>query len=117
MSNANNLLIARAIMSLKDAYNLLEGQYSNIPNCCIEGYIKGRTWSNVRNSIPEKEVKKLSKWHYVPCEKCYESNNINKLKTNGTSDLGKIIFSLIEILENRKKEQRNERKSNKRSKK
>ncbi len=97
-----NSVNRKAVKALETAYDLIEGQNSNIPECCIEGYLNGRTYMNVRNSLPEKSIKKLSKWHYVPCEKCYKKNKRNELKMNGMSDCGKMIRALISILENDK---------------
>ena len=88
-----------AISSLRKAYDTLEGIHSNIPECCIEGYLSGRTWMNVKNSLSEKQQEKLYKWKYVPCEKCFKKNKVKELKLNGVSIYGKMINALIESIE------------------
>lgn len=96
--------VHQAINHLQKALDILEGQYSNIPDCCIAGYLDGRTYMNVRNSLPEKQIGKLNKWHYVPCESCFKKNKKNELKLNGMSVRGQIITTLINTL----KEQKND---------
>ena len=91
----------RALSALREALDRIEGVYSNIPECCIEGFINGRTYLNVRNSLKEKDQKKLEKWHYVPCEDCFKKNNVNELQRNGMSDLGQIIFATTQIIADR----------------
>jgi len=71
LANKNENL-SGIIFALQEALNRIEGEYSNIPYCCIEGYISGRTYMNVKNSLSEKDQKKLQKWEYVPCEKCFK---------------------------------------------
>lgn len=93
-----NKVKSAALQHLQKAFDLIEGQYSNIPDCCIEGYLEGRTYMNVLNSMTEKDQKKLHKWHYVPCKKCFKENKINKLKTNGTSVYGQVIWALMDSL-------------------
>jgi len=102
MSKSKNLYYT--ISALKEAFDRLEGEHSNIPNCCVEGFISGRTYMNVRNSLSsEKDLKKLDKWGYVPCDKCFKKNNKNKIKLNGRSEIGTIIFSIMEVLQTRRK--------------
>ena len=102
MSNRNNfkrsVFIDGAIQRLIDAYDRIEGMYSNIPLCCIREFLNGQTYSELMESLNKKDQKKLLKWEYVPCEKCFKNNKINKLKKNGTSLTGTIIMSLVESL-------------------
>ena len=88
----------RIVTYLKDAYDRAEGQYSNIPKCCIEDFIGGRTYNLFMQCLSEKDQKKLLKWEYVPCDKCFKNNKINKLKKNGTSMIGIQIGRLIEFI-------------------
>ncbi len=92
-----------AIESIQEAIDRIEGEYSNIPFCCIDGYISGRTYASVLNSLDESDQKKLQKWNYVPCNKCFKENKRNKLKKNGMSDIGHILIAVIKILSERKK--------------
>jgi hypothetical protein len=95
--------LGAAILGLQKALDRIEGEYSNIPYCCIDGYISGRTYMNVRNNLSKKQQEKLHKWEYVPCEKCFKKNKVNKLNKNGKSDIGEMLCSLIDILNNRRK--------------
>ena len=104
-----------AVYALEEAMNRIAGQHSNIPECCIETYINGRTYIDFENTLNSSEKEKLNKWNYVPCDHCFRTGNISKLKYNGLSDVGEILFSIIKIIE--RKEKTNERKCNKRSKK
>lgn len=83
--------------ALYKAYNVAEGQFSNIPDCCIEAFNNGRTWAFVRNSLPNKEEKKrvADKWDYVPCEACLASGNSRPLKI-GDSSIGEMLLYLME---------------------
>ena len=107
MSNRNSfnrsVFLDNAIQDLNDAFDRIEGMYSNIPLCCIREFISGQTYSGLMETLNKKDQKKLSKWHYVPCEKCFKKNRINKLKMNGTSEVGQIVNSFIAILQNRRK--------------
>jgi len=99
MSKSKKDTLKSEVMSnIKIALDIIEGRYSNIPDCCIEGFLDGRTYMNVRNSLSEKDQKKLERWQYVPCEKCFKKNKHNELKQNGTSIYGKILMAIIDSL-------------------
>jgi len=93
--------LSAAIQSLRNCIDRLEGEYSNIPDCCIEQYIAGQTYISLYNSINVKDQKKLQKWDYVPCQKCFKNNKRNKLK-EGTSDIGCVLYSILDLLNERK---------------
>lgn len=97
MSKSNNKNSKKIISLLLEAFNRSEGEYSAIPQCCIEGYISGRTYMNVRNSLNEKDQKKLEKWNYVPCEKCFKQSKVVKIKDNGTSAQGKVMLAIADF--------------------
>ena len=86
------------IEALREALDRNEGVYSNIPVCCIESYLDGRTYAGFKNILNPKEQKKLEKWEYVPCDVCFKKEKINKLKHNGMSDVGRMISAIISIL-------------------
>ena len=89
----------KIIDNLWEAYDRIEGKHSNIPDCCVEGFISGRTYITVHASLSEKDQKKLEKWTYVPCEKCLKNNKKNKLKINGTSLQGQLLRTIINSLD------------------
>lgn len=99
-SDDKNYNRIKIINSLRDAFDRIEGEYSGIPVCCLEGYISGRTYMNVRNCLDEKGQKKLLKWNYVPCEQCFKKNKICELKQNGISHRGQMLMALIETFKN-----------------
>lgn len=107
------------ISSLQDAFNAVEGQYSNIPECCIYDFLSGLTYEKLKNNLEAENekvlLKNLKKFNYVPCAYCLEKAEPNELKLNGTSDLGKMILAIIDIVQN--KEKSDARKANRRSKK
>ena len=86
------------ISALIEALDRLEGQYSNIPLCCIEQFTAGRTYINFKETLKPKDQKKLDKWNYVPCDECFKDNKINKLKLNGTSIHGRVLMAIIDSL-------------------
>ena len=83
--------------ALLQAYNVAEGQYSNIPNCCIIAFNNGRTWAAVVNSLADPKDKKrlCDNWDYVPCENCLRDGKSQPLK-KGDSDIGEVLLSLME---------------------
>ena len=61
----------------------------------------GRNAEILRDQINKKKNKKqllqnLKAFNYVPCDKCLKTKNVAKLKLNGVSLEGRILFSLIE---------------------
>lgn len=91
---------------LQDAYDRIEGRYSNIPGCCIEVFISGRTYIEFLGELEtNKEKLKASEWEYVPCDACFKANRKNKLNKNGRSDLGYMLLTIMQILEEKQKNQ------------
>jgi len=89
-----NKLLYQALLN---AYNVAEGQYSNIPDCCIKEFNGGRTWATVTSNLTDpKEIKRLNQsWDYVPCEKCFIENKSQPLK-EGDSNIGDLLLFLME---------------------
>jgi hypothetical protein len=78
------------------AYDRIEGEYSGIPECCVEVYINGRTAHEFYISLDEKGKKKYDNtWQYVPCDKCFKENKKAKVKKNGTSFRGEILRTIM----------------------
>ncbi len=90
---------------LKDAYDRIEGNYSNIPGCCIEVFVCGRTYQNFVEELSAKDKLKLDEWGYVPCDACFKANRKNKINKNGRSDLGYMLLTIMQILEEKQKQQ------------
>jgi hypothetical protein len=99
-SNEN---IKKARKMLQDVYDLLEGDHSNIPGCCIEVFISGRTYKNFNDELSEKDQRKLDDWGYVPCDTCFKHNRKNKINLNGTSDCGMMLATIMQILKTKEK--------------
>jgi len=97
-----NLKKARTL--LQDALDIIEGDYSNIPGCCIEVFVAGRTYQEFSNELSQKDKLKLAEWEYVPCNLCFKHNRKNKLNKNGTSDAGYMLLTIMQILKNKEKE-------------
>ena len=83
---------------LMAAFDHIEGEYSNIPVCCIYNFVNGRTYKNFWETLSKKDQNKLDAWGYVPCGECFKKNKKNKIKKNGTSPYGKMIFAMVESL-------------------
>lgn len=83
--------------ALLNAYNIAEGQFSNIPDCCIKAFNGGRTWASVVNSLTDpKDKKRLSdNWDYVPCETCLTEGKSQPLR-EGDSFIGETLLFLME---------------------
>jgi hypothetical protein len=83
--------------ALLKAYNIAEGQYSGIPDCCIESFNSGQTYAQVKNSLPSvKERKTFAEiWDYVPCSACLKKGLGGKVK-KGDSPYSKTLLSLME---------------------
>ncbi len=64
----------------------------------------GHRW--IVDEILNEGKKKLEKWEYVPCEKCFKKNKRNKLK-EGTSEIGFILYSIMDLLEQRRNNESN----------
>lgn len=90
--------MADAIHLLADVFDRIEGRHSNIPDCCIETFVAGRTYQNFLEELSEKEQRKLSGWGYVPCDDCFKKNKKNKISMNGTSELGQMILAIQQII-------------------
>jgi len=97
-----NLKKARTL--LQDAYDMIEGDYSNIPGCCIEVFVAGRTYQNFREELSSKDQLKLEQWEYVPCDKCFKHNKSNKINKNGRSDLGDMLLTIMQIVAKKEKQ-------------
>lgn len=87
-----------AVDYLMAAFDNIEGEYSNIPGCCIDEFVNGRTYQGFYETLNKKDQKKLDGWGYVPCDDCFKNNKKNKIKKNGTSPYGKMIFAMVESL-------------------
>lgn len=94
------------LKGLQNVFDRIEGEYSNIPECCIEEFIFGTTFHDLKEELEEEDnkdlLKKLKKFHYVPCMSCLENAQPNELKFNGTSDLGSVIQSIMKIIKDKK---------------
>ena len=86
----------KVLNHLWDAYDRMEGEYSGIPECCVESYLDGRTAWDFEETLSEKDKKKYKSWHYVPCDQCFKENNKHKLKLNGVSIRGQMLRAIIE---------------------
>jgi hypothetical protein len=82
--------------ALLKAYNIAEGRFSGIPDCCIEEFNNGRTWITVMSSLKtKKERQRLTdNWDYVPCEACLKSGNSAQL-IKGDSFAGETLLFLM----------------------
>ncbi len=90
-----------AAKCLRDAFDRIEGEFSNIPHCCVAAFIDGRTYYDFKQSLKdEKDLKKLDKWGYVPCDKCFAKpkGRRKKIKLNGCSSKGVRILQLLQEL-------------------
>lgn len=105
----------KIIKLLWEVYDRLEGNYSNIPDCCVEAFIGGRTYAGVQENMSDEQVRKLHKWKYVPCEDCFKNDRINKV-IKGKSTKGSVVWLLLQTLEERNGD-KNERRASKRFKK
>jgi hypothetical protein len=83
--------------ALLKAYNIAEGQYSRIPDCCIKSFNEGRTYAQVKNSL--KTVKErnafVEVWDYVPCKDCLKKGLGGKVK-EGESPYSEMLLYLME---------------------
>lgn len=69
-------------------HDLVQGIYSKIPLCCILNFLY-LDWKRVycgtfmRKKLcnSKSDIKKYHKFEYVPCKKCFETDNIKKLKS------------------------------------
>ena len=78
------------------AYDVAEGQYSGIPQCCINAYIKGRTWMSLIKNLSKQERDEMSrKYNYVPCAKCVEKGKVVEIRC-GKSNVGTVLLTLLE---------------------
>ncbi len=87
-----------AIKALQEVINRLEGEHSGLPQCCIEVFVSGRTSHEFRETLSEKNQKKYNAWGYVPCDKCFKNNKKVKIKMNGTSHRGEILYAVLKTL-------------------
>ena len=89
----NNLLYE----ALLKAYNIAEGQYSGIPDCCIESFNNGRTYAQVKNSLKTASERNtfVEMWDYVPCKACLKKGLGGKIK-EGKSPHGRLVLKLME---------------------
>ena len=95
---------------LQDAYDRIEGRYSNIPGCCIEVFVAGRTYQEFKQELAsQKDKLKLEEWSYVPCDSCFKANRKNKINKNGRSEIGYMLLTIMQILEEKQKDQPLER--------
>lgn len=101
MSNKPSKNYERAINKLMEALDYLEGQYSGIPPCCVEEFVvKGKTYYEFSSTLDKSDKKRLEKYEYVPCNKCFFSKRKPAvLKHNGRSTQGSILAVLIEHLD------------------
>jgi len=90
------------IKFLRDLYDKNEGEHSGIPECCINEFLSGTTYIKFYESLDDKDQKKLDKWNYVPCPKCFKTKKPQKPKLNGVSEAGLLIHALLAIFEQRK---------------
>jgi hypothetical protein len=83
--------------ALLKAYNVAEGQFSGIPDCCIREFNEGRTYAEVKNSL--KTVKErnafVEAWDYVPCKACLKKGSGGKVR-DGHSPCGDSILNLMQ---------------------
>ena len=82
--------------ALFEAFDRIEGEYSGMPQCCIDVFVNGRTAYDFNESLSAKDQKKYRKWNYVPCDDCFKTNKVAKIKNNGTSHRGKMIMAIAE---------------------
>jgi len=92
---------------LMQAFDAVEGVYSNIPQCCIIPYMHGRHGERIRAEIAKKKNKKqllknLEAFNYIPCDDCLKNKRVSKLKHNGVSSEGRVLFALIETFAGKK---------------
>jgi hypothetical protein len=84
--------------ALLKAYNIAEGQFAGIPECCIEAYNRDRTYYSVMRSLPKEEQEKFTKiWDYVPCKECLKKGLGGKPK-RGASPIGDAILEIMSKL-------------------
>lgn len=88
----------KIIKLLWELYDRFEGEYSNIPPCCINEFIKGRTYHEFAMSLTKKQLKKLEQWHYVPCDKCFEAGRKRSI-VKGVSNRGATIQLILQSLD------------------
>ena len=97
-SLADDKNLSAAFSLLKDVFDRVEGRHSNIPDCCIETFVAGRTYMEFKNELSEKDQRKLDQWGYVPCNDCFKKNKKQEILLNGTSDLGEMILALQTLI-------------------
>lgn len=92
---------------LMQAFDAVEGVYSGIPQCCVIPYMNGRHGMSLRSEIAKKKNKKqllknLELFNYIPCDDCLKNKRVAKLKHNGVSSEGRVLFALIETFAGKK---------------
>ena len=106
--------LSDAFLLLVDAFNRIEGRHSNIPDCCVEVFVAGRTYFEYKQQLSEKDQRKLDQWGYVPCDDCFKKNKKQEIYMNGTSDIGQMILAIQQMII-RKAEKKDERRTSKRT--
>lgn len=104
MAKKRNQFLVETLMT---AFDAVEGVYSGIPECCIKQFISGINYQILLAQIKKKKnskelLSKLKLFNYVPCYNCLKNKRVNKLKHNGVSNEGRILFALIEIFAGKK---------------
>lgn len=91
---------------LMQAFDAVEGTYSNIPQCCVIPFMHGRNYEALLKQLRKKKLTKLLKnleaFNYVPCDDCLKNKRVSKLKHNGVSSEGRVLFALIETFAGKK---------------
>lgn len=89
-------------IAILTAYDIAEGQFAGIPQCCIDSYVQGRTWMDFIKTIPEENRKEITKkYNYVPCDKCVKKGKSVEIKS-GQSLVGSALTTLLlEVLRNK----------------
>ena len=83
--------------ALYKAYNVAEGQFSGIPDCCILEFNNGRTWQTMinRTKSQKEKVEITNNWSYVPCQDCIDNKRYGQIK-EGNSPIGEMLLYLME---------------------
>ena len=85
------------LKTLRKMYDESEGKFSEIPQCCVNSYVKGWTLDKLRVHLQRAQLRELlqSNRNYVPCFNCLRSGRVQRNIRSGVSKRGKQLHALI----------------------
>lgn len=78
---------------LIEVVHRVDGEYSGIPECCVEAYVGGR---RARPFFQSKDEAKKRAFQYVPCDECWEAGRAVRLRLNGNSPIAERLLGLMD---------------------